>query len=97
MNKSSLEPKIKDKWKSVMTTETMSSEESDGEDDIIVIKPLSWPKDRVTRFFHQLDEKNLELKSPQARRQRRNRIMSHTSSERPKPDAPTYPPWCFTD
>ena len=74
----------------------MSSEESDG-DDAIAVKPLLWRSDKVVRFFHQLDDKSSEVKTPQAKRQRRRRVISNTPSTRPKPVDPKFPQWVFTD
>ena len=34
----------------------MSSEESDSEDDVIIVKPLQWRNERVALYFHRLDE-----------------------------------------
>ena len=61
----------------------MSSEESESE-DVIEVHPLPWRSDRVTTFFHALDEKAREKKSPQARRQMKAR-REGSSSSRPKP------------
>ena len=47
--------KDKEKWMKVMTTEMMSSEESDNEDaDIIIFKPLPWRSRRVTKLHVQM-------------------------------------------
>ena len=66
VNKSSIEPRTKEKWRNIMSAEIMSSEESDGDDDVIVLKPLPWRSDKVTRFFYRLDEKSFQAKSTQA-------------------------------
>ena len=55
----------------MLISDFMSSEESDDEsEDIIVVKPLVWRSERVTRFLQQLDEKCKDTKTTQAKRQR---------------------------
>lgn len=62
-----------------------------------VVKPLPWRSEKVTDLFTQLDEKMDEARTPQARRQRRQRMFSNEFSSRPKPDAGTYPPWALVE
>lgn len=95
-----MEEKTKEKWKKVMESEFISSEESANDeegDDIIIIKPLLWRADKVSRFFHQLDEKSLANKTPQARRQRKCRVISSDPSDRPQPEANKFPAWSLTE
>lgn len=74
----------------------MSSEESDDEsEDIIVVKPLVWRSERVTRFLQQLDEKCKDTKTTQAKRQRKQRVASNDTSVRPKPVVANLPSWAF--
>ena len=48
----------------------MSSEESDDEnEDIIIVKPLVRRPERVTQFLQQLDEKCNDIKTTQAKHQ----------------------------
>lgn len=48
----------------------MSSEESGGDnDEIIIVKTLPWRNSKVTQFFQSLDEKGTESKTTQAKRQ----------------------------
>ena len=77
----------------------MSSEESgdEGGDDIIIVKPLSWRADKVTRFFHQLDEKSATIKTPQARCQRKSRVIGSHSSDRPQPELDKFPAWSLAN
>ena len=57
----------KEKWMKVMTTEMMSSEDNDSEDaDTIVVKPLPWRSQRVTKFFYTLDDNVKAFKFSQA-------------------------------
>ena len=43
----------KEKWNKVLISDLMFSEESDDENgEIITVKPLVWPSERVTRFLH---------------------------------------------
>lgn len=71
----------------------MSSEESDLENnDLIVVKPISWRSERVSSFFRRLDTKVISTKSTQSKRQRKERIESSQISTRLKPSL-TLPDW----
>ena len=61
----------------------MSSEESGGEDTII-IHPLPWRTEYVNQMFQRIDSYCFSKKSPQAKRQTRKRSVG-PSSTRPKP------------
>ena len=54
-----------------MRLDMMTSEESMSESEDLVIIPLTWRSQMVTTFFKKLDDKSLELKSPQAKGQRK--------------------------
>ena len=77
----------------------MSSEESDSAiGDEIQVRPLSWRSCRVTSFFHSLDKKAQEEKSPQAKRQMKARRMGNYSARvRPTHDSEgqILPSWLF--
>ena len=61
--------KEKEKWAKVLHADLMSSEDSEGGgDDIIIVKPLQWRSTRVAKFLHTLD---VEGKTMQAKRQRK--------------------------
>ena len=75
----------------VFTSALHSSEESDEDGEIIIVKPLLWRSERVTEMFHQLDQKIEEGKSAQAKRQKRRRVMGVEPSARPQP--PGLPKW----
>ena len=62
---------------------------------IIVVKPLVWRSERVTRFLQQLDEKCKDTKTTQAKRQRKQRVASNDASVRPKPVVANLPSWAF--
>ena len=81
----------KAKWLKVMGNVYMSSEESGGEDTIIV-HPLPWRTEYVNQMFQRIDAYCSSRKSPQARRQTKKRSMG-SSSTRPKP---IYQ-WCVFD
>ena len=66
-----------------MSAEFRSSEES-GE-GVNIVKPLNWRADRVTRFFHQLDEKNNASKTAQAKRQCKPCVTSIEGSHHSQP------------
>ena len=71
-----------------MVSELISSEESD-ENDSIIVRPLPW---RAPDFFKKLDVLIDEDKTSQAKRQRKDRVMSSTESSRPIP-ASGIPKW----
>ena len=80
----------------MLISDLMSSEESDDENgEIIIVKPLVWRSERVTRFLHRLDEKCSDSKTTQAKRQRKQRIDSSDISVRPKPVVANLPSWAF--
>lgn len=92
MNKSTLSEKAKEKWGKVLVAEVISSEESDNEnEDAVFVKPLPWRTAIVDNFFAQLDEKGIESKSTQAKRQRKKRVVSTSVSTRQPP--PGLPKW----
>ena len=47
----------REKWKKVLVTQLMSSDESDSEENqpVFVVKELPWRSDKVTAFFEKLD------------------------------------------
>ena len=95
LKKCTIGEKEKEKWNKVMTAEMMSSEESNGEDDVVIVKPLTWRSGRVTRFFKELDQAGIDSKTSQAKRQRKERVMGSVESMRPMPSA-SLPSWAFT-
>ena len=87
---------MKDKWSKCVAAELLSSEESDNENDTIVVKPLPWRADKLTEFLHNLDILNVESKNMQSRRQRKERVISSGASTRPilaGADAAKFPKW----
>ena len=69
--------KEKEKWRKVMCADVMSSEESDVENDgIVLVKELPWRSQLVSDFFGSLDDRISEGKTSQAIRQRKKRVMS---------------------
>ena len=78
-----------EKWLSVTSINFMSSEES-GEDDEIIVHPLPWRADYVNQMFDRIDEFRVSQKSPQARRQMKQRKIG-PPSERSQPDG--IPEW----
>ena len=97
MKKSSVSEKEKEKWGKVLVSDVMSSEESASDnEEVILVKPLAWRSERVSLFFHQLDEKMERSKKAQARRQRKQRVMSTEFSVRPRPII-SLPAWAIAD
>ena len=80
------------KWLAVVKNELMSSEESD-EDDAIVVHPLPWRSEYVDKMFKKIDKYCFSNKSPQEKRQTKQRITGSPSS-RPTP-ACMEPIWAF--
>ena len=74
MKKFNASAKTKEKWEMVLKSELMSSEES-GKYDTIIVKPLLWRAGKLSHFFHSLDKASNELKTPQAKTQRRRRLF----------------------
>ena len=72
---------IRQKWKQVMTIDFMSSEES-GPDDDIIVHPLPWRSSYVNTMFSKIDKFNQQLKTPQARRQMKNRRVGSVSTRK---------------
>ena len=76
--------------------ETMSSEESDEEnEEVITVKPLPWRAEKVSGFFHRLDGKVEQSKSNQAKRQRKQRVEGSDYSLRSRPVGSSIPDWAF--
>lgn len=69
------------KWLTVIGNEYMLSEESDDEDRIIV-HTIPWRSDYVSRMFERIDAYCNNRKSPQGRRQMKERIIGSPSSRR---------------
>ena len=59
---------MKDKWVKCLVSDLISSEESDKENDSIVVKPLPWQAQKVTNFFKKLDVPIDEEKTSKAKR-----------------------------
>lgn len=78
----------KRKWKSVMTTEFMSSEESDPENPKTFLKrSIPWRARKVTDFFYDLDKSLEERRSGQGKRQRNVRALSGEGTSRMVPES----------
>ena len=88
-NKTTMPEKEKEKWRKVFIPQMVSSEESCDE-DTIAIKPLGWRSERVDSLFHKLDSEIEQGKTTQARRQKKERVISEIYSTR---DPPNLPKW----
>ena len=71
--------KDREKWQKVFSVHFMSSEENDG-DHAIKVHLLPWRSNRVSSFFHSLDEKSKDEKSPQAKWQMKGRCSGTCST-----------------
>ena len=65
----------KEMWRKIMMIDFMSSDEScyEGDEEVLVSKPLPWESGKVTHFKQALDEATLQEKSPLAKRQMKSR------------------------
>ena len=99
--KVSFSDKDRQKWEQsqVLTIHFMSSEESDvDEEEVLVVKQLPWRSQKVNRFLNGLDEKHEQHKSPQARRQEKRRVRDRdVVSSRPRPSLTDQPDWVFAE
>ena len=86
----------KEKWRSVLTLDLMSSDESgqEGEQEVIISHPLPWLSANVGQFMRKLDEVALKAKSPRAIRQMKGRLEG-SPSQRPRPEEKDLPTWVF--
>ena len=84
----------KEKWKSILKIDIMSSDESDyeGDKEVIVSRPLPWLSANVVHFKKKLDDVALKNKSPQARRQMKERLEGSPSLRAQPKD---FPSWVF--
>lgn len=85
------------KWKKVLVTNFMSSDES-GEDDgqpVFIVKKLPWRSERVSNFFERLDAAHSSRKTEQASRQTKPRISKGLLSSRPATRG--FPAWAVVD
>ena len=84
----------RDSFKSIMTKDFMSSEES-GEDNngagdaiektqVLYIRPLTWRAPKLNRFFKSLDHKAEKKRTRQGKQQTLPRLIG-APSRRPKP------------
>jgi hypothetical protein len=91
--------KSKEKWKSIMIQEMMSSEESGVDEEgkaVILVKDLPWRSDKLGRFFERLDAVQQGNRSEQAIRQSKERILIKATSERGPPrNITSIPRWAF--
>ena len=90
----SYSPRDREKWSKVLTIDMISSEESDGEEDTIIVHPLQWRSEKVSCFLHSLDSKANDEKSPQAKRQTKRRVESSEHSLRSLP-VESLPAWAI--
>ena len=96
LQRSSLPPLEKEKWAKVLMPDMISSEDDNGDEDedVFVIRPLSWHSTAVDDFFKSLDAHSKGQKTKQAVRQMKNRVLGAPSSC-PKPLDKTIPKWAF--
>ena len=81
------------KWKKILVTEFMSSDESGEEDEraVFIVKKVPWRSERVSSFFQRLDTARTSRKTEQASRQTKPRVYKDLISSRPAPRG--FPTW----
>ena len=81
------------KWKKILVTEFMSSDESGEEDEraVFIVKKIPWRSERVSSFFQRLDAARTSRKTEQASRQTKPRVHKDLISSRPAPRG--FPTW----
>ena len=101
LEKSSLPARQKEKWRNVLVSPLVSSDESDCDDHnrkMFFKKTLPCRSEKVTKFFYALDRALDDKKTEQSTRQTVRRIQLGEESSRPAPDAKdlNMPTWAFT-
>lgn len=88
----------RERWKSAIHVDLMSSEDSatEGDEDAIMVKTLPWRSDQVNQMMKRLDDKINSDKSTQAKRQAKPRVASISASTRSKPSG-SFPAWLFKE
>lgn len=79
-------------WKSLMTIEIMSSDESGEEEgeEILLVHALPWLSETVTQFKMSLDHEIISSRTPQARRQMKKRLTGCPSKRPVFGNLPTW-------
>ena len=81
------------KWRKVLISSLISSDESELEDGdpALVVKELPWRAAKVAHFFKKMDQAHDARKSEQAIRQTKKRIYGRKESNRQAPvNVPTW-------
>lgn len=101
MKLKSLDERSKQKWLTALTVEMMTSEESEvleendgGSVKVYNKRPLTWRADKVTDFFHQLDDKQRHMVSQRSKEMTRSRGEG-LPSDRAKPLYLSKYTWLF--
>ena len=69
----------KDKWLQIVCNEFMSSEESEG-DDSLIVHSLPWRSKLVTSMFEKIDQNIIQSRSSRSKRQKKARKEGPPSS-----------------
>ena len=75
----------------MLINDCMSSEESE-EENTVIVRPLPWRAELVNTFFATLDQKMMEERSAQARRQLKSRVIGEPST---RPTCESLPSWAL--
>ncbi|XP_063446532.1 uncharacterized protein [Mytilus edulis] len=90
-----IDPKEEERFMKALEIETMSSEDSDSEDDsIFVTRPLSWVSTEFKQLIQRLDRKYDRMLNAQGKRLKSKRTVGEPS-DRPCPKKPKGLEWMF--
>ncbi|VDI62480.1 Hypothetical predicted protein [Mytilus galloprovincialis] len=90
-----IDPKEEERFMKALEIETMSSEDSDSEDDsIFVTRPLSWVSTEFKQLIQRLDRKYDRTLNAQGKRLKSKRTVGEPS-DRPCPKKPKGLEWMF--
>ncbi|CAI8002039.1 hypothetical protein GBAR_LOCUS3312 [Geodia barretti] len=78
-------------------TESSEQRGEEGDERVVLVKPLLCRGEKVNKFFKQLDQKIAAERTPQARRQLMRRVVASDPSARTAPVEDNLPPWLFNE
>ena len=79
-------------WLSIFNPKTLSSEESDIEDneEVLIVHPIPWLTEAVVNLKAIIDRQITAKKTPQARRPTKKRLIRRDSTRSPQKELPTW-------
>ena len=79
----------------MITNDFMSSEESNSDDDSVVVHPLKWRSETVNRMFDKMSQHMNEKKTSQAKHQMKPCTIGEPSKRQAPYTSDDYPKWAF--